>query len=105
VDLLVTNLIRNAFRHNTDPGSIHVGTQRNRLTVENTGPVLTSDDIARLCQPFRRGTGDRTSAPGAGLGLPIILAVADAHHATVQLEPRGSGGLRAEVTFPPTSTN
>jgi signal transduction histidine kinase len=105
VDLLVTNLIRNAFRHNTDPGRIHVRTQRNRLMVENTGPVLTSDDITRLCEPFRRGTGDRTSAPGTGLGLPIILAVADAHHATVRLEPRGSGGLRTEVTFPLTPTN
>jgi signal transduction histidine kinase len=100
IDLLVTNLVRNAYRHNIDGGSIHLRTGGTCLVVDNTGPVLTSEDIARLSEPFRRGTGDRTGTAGAGLGLPIILAVADAHHATMRLTAREGGGLRAEVTFP-----
>ena len=40
------------------------------------------------------------AVPGAGLGLSIVRAVADAHGARLDLAPRAGGGLVAEVTFP-----
>jgi hypothetical protein len=36
--------------------------------------------------------------PGLGLGLPIVAAIARAHHATLTISPRPGGGLN--ITFP-----
>lgn len=57
-------------------------------------------DIATLLQPFRRGAADRTArSSGLGLGLAIVQAIADAHKASLTLEPRDRGGLTASITF------
>jgi len=66
------------------------------LTVLNDGPRLDGD-VAELLQPFRRA-GAR-DVNGHGLGLSVVDRVARAHRATVALEARDRGGLRAEVVF------
>jgi signal transduction histidine kinase len=102
---LVANLLANAVRHNTESGRIDVDTRvrdgRGTLTVSNTGPVVPRDDLDRLLQPFQRLTTPRTGHPaGHGLGLSIVSAVATAHHADLDIQPRPDGGLRIEVSFP-----
>jgi two-component system sensor histidine kinase VanS len=52
-------------------------------------------------QRFVRGGQDRVQAPGAGLGLAIVRAVARAHDAKLELSLRPAGGLRATVRFLP----
>jgi signal transduction histidine kinase len=44
------------------------------------------------------GGGGR--AGGAGLGLSIVQAIADAHGAAIAAHPRPDGGLEVEVTCP-----
>ena len=39
-------------------------------------------------------------APGFGLGLSIVAAVADAHHAQIRAEALPDGGLTVTVDFP-----
>jgi signal transduction histidine kinase len=52
------------------------------LTVTNSGPVVPDDEIQRLFQSFQRLASDRHSPhDGYGLGLAIVNAVAQAHHA------------------------
>jgi signal transduction histidine kinase len=102
---LAANLIDNALRHNLPGGQVEVttGTRGSRavLTVANTGPVVPAEAIDRLFQPFQRLTADRTSrGDGLGLGLPIVQAIASAHHATITARPRPEGGLLIEVNFP-----
>lgn len=48
----------------------------------------------------RRLPLDRLRVPGLGLGLPIVAAIARAHHATLTISPRPGGGLNIDVTFP-----
>ena len=50
-------------------------------------------------QPFFRIATDR-SAPGAGLGLALVKAVATRHHAQLELSDNRPG-LRVTVSFPP----
>jgi signal transduction histidine kinase len=98
LDRLVANLVENAVRHNVMGGCVQVKTRPGLVEVENTGPQIRPDDVRRLAEPFERLHRD-TSGPGAGLGLSIVRAVADAHGATLDLQPRAGGGLVATVAF------
>ena len=102
---LAANLIDNALRHNVPGGHVNVLTETRDnhalLAVANTGPAVPAAGINQLFQPFRRLAADRTGRrDGLGLGLSIVEAVADAHHATITTRPRPEGGLQIEVTFP-----
>jgi signal transduction histidine kinase len=103
---LVVNLVENALRHNVTTGRIEVATGsragRSYLSVANTGPVVPSDQVDRLFQPFQRlSTGSTSNTDGVGLGLAIVRAIADAHGANIAVAANVDGGLHIEVTFPP----
>jgi signal transduction histidine kinase len=111
IDRLVTNLVENAIRYNTPGGHVHVLVQRHdghaTLRVDNTGPQIRQDDVARLLQPFQRATTSRIGDPeglGLGLGLSIVAAIAHAHHATLSARAKPHGGLDICVRFPPPAT-
>ena len=99
IERLVANLVENAVRHNEPSGRVQVTTRSGLVRVENTGRPIAAEDVRRLAEPFER-LGRDSDGPGAGLGLSIVRAVADAHGATLELRPRTAGGLEAEVTFP-----
>ncbi len=98
LDRLVANLVENAVRHNVMGGSVQVKTRPGLVEVENTGQPIRPEDVRRLAEPFERLHRD-TTGPGAGLGLSIVRAVADAHGARLSLQPRAGGGLVAGVAF------
>jgi signal transduction histidine kinase len=104
IERLVSNLVTNAIRHNVPNGFVDVTTGMvggfARLTVENTGPIVSADELERLFEPFRRLAADRTDVDGLGLGLSIVEAIAHAHDATVAVEPRPGGGLVVRVDLP-----
>jgi signal transduction histidine kinase len=103
---LVANLVDNALRHNVAGGHVTVATRTESrhaiLTVANSGPVIPSDDIDRLFQPFQRLDSGRASHPdGHGLGLSIVESISAAHGAALSARARPGGGLHVEVRFPP----
>jgi signal transduction histidine kinase len=101
---LIANLIDNATRYNIPGGDIWISTRTasgsTRLTVANTGPVISLADAERIFQPFQR-LDDRTSHEGSGLGLAIVESIAAIHYATVAACPNPGGGLVIDITFPP----
>ena len=103
---LIDNLLDNAILHNRDGGWIRVETAVSGptalLVIENGGDVLTPEQVAELAQPFRRLGVERTGSDvaGAGLGLSIVAAIAEAHGGTLELRARADGGLRATVALP-----
>jgi signal transduction histidine kinase len=106
LERLVQNLVDNAIRYNIpENGWVRVASgllSDGSVVVEvsNTGPVVPRYDIPGLFEPFRRLGTDRVSAPGAGLGLSIVRAVARAHGGAVRAEPRSGGGLVVAATLP-----
>jgi signal transduction histidine kinase len=107
VERLAANLFSNAIRHNVTGGRIEVTTRTERehavLSVANTGRLITADELPRLFQPFQRlSSQPQGCADGVGLGLAIVQAIADAHHATVTAHPRAGGGLAIDISFPAT---
>ena len=107
IERLVANLLDNAVDYNIPDGRVEVvtGTKAGRafLSVANTGPVITPEQIDRLFEPFQRLGTDRTRHTNDhhGIGLSIVRAIADAHDATLTARPQPRGGLQIEITFPP----
>lgn len=103
IERLVANLVENAVRHNHPGGTVDVVTESRNggavVRVENTGAAMDPAVVQRLTQPFERG-GRTGETVGAGLGLSIVSAVAEAHGGELRLEAREGGGLRAEVSLP-----
>jgi two-component system sensor histidine kinase VanS len=103
---LSTNLVHNAIVHNLpEQGSVWVTTNvqpKNAiLTVENTGEKLAPQVVARLAEPFLRGTERiRADHAGVGLGLTIVKSITQAHDGRLTLTPRAAGGLRVTVQLP-----
>ncbi len=105
---LVANLVDNAVRHNMADGAIEVSTGtwagQPVLAVSSTGPLIRSDEVGRLFQPFQRGAAAASriaSHGGLGLGLSIVAAIAAAHGAWLRADALPGGGLGVQVGFPP----
>lgn len=107
IERMLDNLLANAVRHNRVGGWIAVTTSTNRthalVTIENTGPRIPANELARLFEPFQRSTSPHAHSStglGLGLGLAIVNAVTDAHRARITARARPDGGLRVDVAFP-----
>jgi signal transduction histidine kinase len=75
------------------------------LCVEDDGPGIDETRLDDMLEPFTRGEGSRNRATGgAGLGLTLARAIAQAHGGTVALTNRYEGGqivgLRACIQIP-----
>jgi signal transduction histidine kinase len=101
LERLTENLVENGVRYNEPGGFVSVSTRSADgaalLRVVNSGPRV--DHAERLLEPFERG-GRARDDRGAGLGLSIVRAVAEAHGGRVALTPRREGGLAVDVTLP-----
>ncbi len=104
LDRMISNLVGNAVRHNTQGGDIRLASGVRDgmafLRVSNTGPKVPEDVLPSLFEPFRRLEGRTGRADGAGLGLAIARSVAALHGTTVQASGRVAGGLDVEVALP-----
>jgi two-component system sensor histidine kinase TctE len=99
----VSNLVDNAIRYTSSAGEVTVRVQidtgQARLVVEDSGPGMSAEDIARACIRFRRGAAGKNK-PGAGLGLAIVGTIAEILGARLLLENRVPlPGLRAALVF------
>jgi signal transduction histidine kinase len=105
IEHLVANLVANAVRHNKPAGRLDLATYtaagRAVVTIANTGPVIPTEELTRLFQPFQRLTSHAgPPADGVGLGLAIVQAIANAHDAALTARAPTGGGLVIDVAFP-----
>jgi signal transduction histidine kinase len=70
-----------------------------RLWVRDTGPGVAEEDRERIFTRFARGRGAR-GAEGAGLGLPIVAAIAEAHGGRIELATAPGEGATFAVVLP-----
>ena len=97
------NLVRNALEHTPDGTKVMVGGAREddrlRLWVTDHGPGIPAAERAHIFDRFARGRAGRRSGEGAGLGLAIVRAIAEAHRGEVDLHS-GEGGSTFIITIP-----
>ncbi len=103
------NLARNAVGHTREPDGLvrleveAVGYGQIRFTVLDDGPGIPAAERERIFERFHRTDPARSrSEGGAGLGLAIVRAIAEAHHGEVSAaEPKtGAVGARVELMLP-----
>ena len=70
LEILLTNLLMNAIRHNTKNGLIHITLDRNNLRISNTGKTGLNEE-----KLFKRFTTASSENPGTGLGLAIVKEI------------------------------
>jgi signal transduction histidine kinase len=101
LDQLIAVLLDNACRHARDGGrvEVHVGAtdEEVRLRVDDDGPGFDKHGRELVLQRFHRAS----EAPGgAGLGLAIAQAVAQATNGRIFLEDAELGGASVAVAWP-----
>jgi two-component system, OmpR family, sensor kinase len=99
----VVQLAQNAVQH-TEPGDrIALGSAIQdgsaRLWVADSGPGVPREEQQAIFDRFHRG-GDRRRSDGAGLGLAIVRAIAEAHGGRVELDSRAGHGATFTLIVP-----
>ena len=105
IERILTTLLRNAVKFAPDGGSVTVGAQAFRdqlyFYVEDDGPGIAKEDIARLGRPFEQA--DTTMAngmKGSGLGLAIANSLVELHGGALRITSRIGEGTVVLVTIP-----
>jgi len=75
-EILVSNLITNAIKHNVERGSITIELNKDQLTVSNSGPVLATNPK----ELFERFKKDKVNSESLGLGLSIVKKICEQYH-------------------------
>ena len=100
----VCNLLDNAIKYAPLGGAIVAMAARRsdgvELTIADSGPGIASEHRALVTERFYRVPAT-AGAPGAGLGLSVVAAVAERHASTIGFEDAGPG-LRVRWLFPAT---
>lgn len=98
------NLISNAADYSRRDSPVWLGSQiydgNIRLSVRDSGPPIPEDQRERIFERFARAETERRRTKGAGLGLSIVRAIAEAHGGTVKLESNDDGGNVFTIELP-----
>jgi two-component system, OmpR family, sensor kinase len=103
------NLARNAIEHTHEHDGLvrldvtRLTPDRIRFVVLDDGPGIPEDERERVFERFHRTDSGRTrtSSAGAGLGLAIVRAIAEAHKGTVGVQDSQNGrGAAIELVLP-----
>jgi len=106
---IVLNLLANAVKF-TPPGKVVEAFARREqddgwllFGVRDEGCGIAEEEQARMFERFGQGRHDITNtAKGAGLGLPIVKGLAEAHGGRVTMESCLGEGTSVTIWLPPT---
>jgi signal transduction histidine kinase len=100
----VMNLLKNAAEHTHEGDEIELSSKlvhhAVRFQVRDTGTGIALEDRERIMQRFARINSSRNKSQGAGLGLSIVKAIAEAHGGRVNLSSTLGKGATFSITIP-----
>jgi signal transduction histidine kinase len=100
----VMNLAQNAVQHTVPGDRITIGVDASpreaRLWVADSGPGISDEDRRRIFERFARGRDGPRASDGAGLGLAIVRAIAEAHGGRVELDTEPGRGSTFTLVLP-----
>lgn len=101
---LLLSLLDNALKYTPANGRVVVSTKATpsevQLAVEDTGSGIAPEALTHIFERFYRADLTRGVRSGAGLGLAIAQAIAEAHGSIIQVESRLAEGSRFYLTLP-----
>ena len=105
LEQVLVNLTRNALRAVADDGSAVVLFARDDgdwavVGVEDDGPGIPADEIARVFDRFFRGRATRDQQRGSGLGLTVVRRIVEDAGGNVSAQQCERRGVRVIVRLP-----
>jgi signal transduction histidine kinase len=102
---LATNLAVNALQHTSSGGRVVLRVRASEggtgFQVEDNGEGIRAEDLPHVFDRFYRGDPSRSRhTGGAGLGLAICKAIAEAAGGSIEITSKVGGGTLASVTLP-----
>ncbi|HLH65412.1 MAG TPA: HAMP domain-containing sensor histidine kinase [Solirubrobacteraceae bacterium] len=101
------NLIANAIEHTAGPhGLVAMDVEaldggRVRFVIRDDGPGIAEGELERVFERFHRTDASRSRREGgAGLGLAIVRAIAEAHGGRARALPSRGAGAHLELELP-----
>lgn len=103
---VLLNLVSNAIKYNRENGRItiaaHMQDQELCLSVRDTGPGISEEDMAHLFERFYRIPSSEGTADGSGLGLSIAHKIVEEHHGRIEVDSTLGKGTTFTVVLPVT---
>jgi two-component system sensor histidine kinase BaeS len=102
---LVQNLLENCVRYVANEGWVRIrlgaAPEGALLSVEDSGPGVTDEELEHLFERFYRVEQGRSRAGGgSGLGLSICRNIVEAHGGRIRADRAESGGLAVRIDLP-----
>jgi two-component system OmpR family sensor kinase len=101
----LANILDNAVKFSPIGGQVNIvvtaGREEAVIAVSDTGPGISSEDVARLFERFYRGKASRSAeVPGVGLGLAISRALLERQGGRISVEMPTEKGATFSVHLP-----
>lgn len=103
---IVLNLLSNAVKFTPVGGTVtlsadYLGTDEYCIAIQDSGIGIPAEDLERVFEPFVQIEGAfNRRHQGTGLGLALVRAMAEQHHARLELQSEIGRGTIARVCFP-----
>jgi signal transduction histidine kinase/ActR/RegA family two-component response regulator len=102
---VLLNLLSNAIKYNVEGGSVSVDVSdavsgRVRISVQDTGPGLRTEQLGALFQPFNRLGQEATSVEGTGIGLVVTKRLVELMHGTIDVSSTVGVGSVFSIELP-----
>ena len=100
---VLVNLLSNAVKYNRQGGSVSVGWSLHRdtcrLSITDTGPGMTPEQLARLFEPFNRLGAERSGVEGTGIGLVLSRRLVELMQGELRIDSRAGEGTVAMLVL------
>ncbi|WKL26640.1 ATP-binding protein [Sinorhizobium meliloti] len=97
------NVVGNAVKF-TEKGGVFVSVDIEngsvRIRIDDSGPGMSADELARVFEEFEQAGDDAQRAKGTGLGLAISRRIMEAFGGSLTAASMSGKGSRFEIRFP-----
>ncbi len=106
VNQVMINVLSNAIKFTPRGGWVEIKSERTQdggmtISIRDNGPGIPAHEIGLAMRPFARGSfASKKAIDGAGLGLPIVKGLMEAHGGDIAIESEAGKGTTVTVSFP-----
>ncbi len=101
---VLLNLVSNAVKYNRRGGRAEISAERRgeavRISVRDSGPGLSADEVGRLFSPFERLSAAASGIEGTGLGLALSKSLLEAMGGRIGVDSSPGHGSTFWVELP-----